>query len=226
MIEVFSGISKRLFFLTSLSLIGGVLFVPFIKANAPTSQQTSVFQLLIVFSLVSSVVVFLCSWIGLRVADKTRLEMPILNKWEKEDFISRFETKRLLIISVIAGIIFGFIASAFSNYLGIPNNQGNFMERISTTLFAAVVPEVVVHLFVMSSLLFLFKRIWIAIFVSSVLFAILHGSPSDVPVTVTIFIYSLNFTLSVLTGWLYSRFGFESAMLTHAMSHLIVVGIN
>ena len=226
MIGVFLGIRKRLFFLTFLFLIWGALFVPFVKANAPTSQQTSVCQLLIVFSLVSSVVVFLCSWIGLRVADKTRLEMPILNKWEKDDFVVKFETKRLLIVSVMAGVIFGLVASAFSNYLGIPNNQGNFVERISTTLFAAVVPEVVIHLFVMSGLFFLVKRIWIAIFVSSVLFAILHGSPSDIPVTATIFIYGLNFTLSVLTGWFYSRFGFESAMLTHAVSHLIVVGIN
>jgi len=42
----------------------------------------------------------------------------------------------------------------------------------------------------------------------------------------TALVISANFTFGTLTGWMYARYGFESAVLTHAVAHLIGLGWN
>ena len=219
-------IKKRLILLTTLAFFGGACFVPFVIANAPVSQNLSVFPIWIAFTIGPMVVTLLCSWCGLRISDKLNLSMPILRSWEKGLFPPKNQIIRILIISIVSGVLFGIIAATLSNWLSIPDNQGNLFERISTTLFAAIVPEVFVHLFVMSGLILLLKRVWLALLLSSLLFAVLHGSPGDVGITISIFVYGFNFVFAYLTGWLYAKYGFESAVLSHAAGHIIVLGIN
>ena len=125
------------------------------------------------------------------------------------------------------GAILALIIVGISQFLDTPKNQGTFLMRILTTPWAATVTEVVSHLFVMSLLILLLKNKWVGIILSSIIFLILfHLQGVEGDIKVTIFLGVGNFAGSTLTGWFYSKYGFESAVIGHATMHIILLAIN
>lgn len=100
---------KRLILFILLTLIAGFLYVPFIKA----SDESITNLIWLFFPLGSALGILLFGWLGLQLADKSILKMPLLKKWEsgqrifKSDFNILF--KPILLGFTFAIITFGLI---------------------------------------------------------------------------------------------------------------------
>ena len=212
---------KRIIFFTILTLIGGFLFVPY-----SYESWTLPLKDWLIFPFGSAIVILLLSWLGIKLSDKTNLPMPILRKWENSEKIEQKDWK-ILLIPAMLGAILALIIVGISQFFDTPKNQGTLLMRILTTPWAATVTEVVSHLFVMSLLILLLKNKWVGIILSSIIFLILfHLQEAEGDIKVTIFLGAGNFAGSTLTGWFYSKYGFESAVIGHATMHIILLSIN
>jgi uncharacterized membrane protein YphA (DoxX/SURF4 family) len=109
-------------------------------------------------------------------------------------------------------------------FLALPSNSGTLLERLNTTLFAAVVTEVVVHLFALSGLMILFGNAFLAVLMSSLLFVLLfHSNVAGVSVAASFWVAGYNFLICCVTGFLYLHYGFENAVVCHAVAHTIAL---
>lgn len=222
-------IRRRLIFLTSLSAFGGLLFAPFVLAGMRSSGNSappSLLKLAVIFFAASLVVAGLCSWAGLRFADRAQLPMPILRAWDQRANIPSGALRSILLSSILSGLAAGILIGGVIHLLPIPANPGTLVVRLLTVFFAATVTEVVVHLFAMSGLIVAFRRPWLAIFLSSIVFVLIFHSGQMPSFWMTALVLGANFVFSLLTGWMYFRYGFEAALLAHAIAHLLALGWN
>lgn len=219
-------IVRRLCLLTFLSFVGGLLFVPFLIAGSDVTNQHDLLYLWTLSPLVSAAVGALCAWGGLIAADRADLPMPILRAWELHRLQDRSQWRPTLLFPVIGGIPFAVISLVCAKAAGLPSNPGDLAARLLTTPFAAVLTEIVAHLLILSVLVLWLKKRWLAILLSSVAFTIIFHGQSVGSMLVTVFALGINFSFSAFTGWTYTRYGFLSAMLLHAVAHGIVLGVN
>jgi len=217
-------IRRRLTLLTLLSALGGLLFAPFIIAGVqPSDSVPSLPKLAVILGTGSAAVAALCSWTGLRWADRASLPMPLLRAWEAKSPIPLGTLRQILTPALVGGALAGLLIAAVVHLLPVPANPGTLAVRLLTVFFAASVTEIVVHLFAMSGLFQMFGRRWLAILLSSFLFVLIFHSGRVGSPAMTVLVISANFLFGTLTGWLYARYGFESAMFSHAVAHLLVL---
>jgi hypothetical protein len=222
-------IHRRLILLTLVCTAGGALFAPFVLAGlaaSGTAASAPASVLFCGFALASGLVGGLCAWAGLRLADRAQLPMPLFRAWEIKEPVPPGAWRQILWISLIAGFAAGLGVVAMIKMIHGPHNPGSLAVRLLTVFFAASVPEILAHLFAMSGLRLLFNRTWPAILLSSLLFVLIFHGGHIGNAAVTALVMGANFLFGTLTGWLYSRYGFESAMLTQAIGHLLALGIN
>ncbi len=214
-------IKKRLILLSSISLIGGFLFVPYSNNSWNVAIQNW-----FIFPFASAIAILLFGWLGLRLSDKTKLPMPILRKWENNEKASSKDWN-ILITPALLGAVLAIIIVGLNQFFNVPKNPGTLLMRILTTPWAATVTEVISHLFFMSLLILIFKNKWLGIILSSLVFLVLfHLQSIENDLKTTIFLGVGNFAGSTLSGWFYSKYGFESAIVGHASMHLILLAIN
>jgi len=174
----------------------------------------------------SAVLAGFCSWAGLRLADRAELPMPLLRAWEEGASTPNDALRQILVPAIFGGLAAGLLIASIVHLLPIPLNPGTLTIRLLTVFFAAIVTEIAVHLFAMSGFLLLFHKRWLAILFSSALFVLIfHSGPIGSPWMTALIIFA-NFSFGTLTGWLYARYGFECAVLTHGVAHLIALGWN
>jgi len=220
-------IRRRLVLLTAISGIGGLLFAPFISAGAqPHASVPSLPKLAFILGTGSAVVAALCSWMGLRWSDRADLPMPLLRAWEARTPVPPGTLRQILTPALLGGTLAGLLIAAVVHILPVPANPGSLAVRLLTVFFAAPVTEIVVHLLAMSGLILLLRRQWAAILLSSVLFVLIfHSGPVGGALSTCVVLLA-NFIFCTLTGWMYTRYGFECAVLTHAVAHLVALGWN
>lgn len=220
-------IIRRLSLLTLLSALGGALFVPFMVAGSAPLNQRELLYMWTLTPLACAVIGSLCAWGGLVAADRAELPMPILRTWELGRPQDRSQWLRIVIFSVIGGAAFAGLTLLCAGAIpAMPKNPGDLAARLMTIPFAAVVTEVLAHLLILSALALWLGKRWLAILLSSAVFTIIFHGQSYGSVAITIFALAFNFTFSTFSGWAYTRFGFVSAMLLHAVAHGIVLGFN
>jgi hypothetical protein len=162
-------IRKRLWALTLAGGIGGLFFVPYALTARPDIHPAYIWMGLPLGSLLVSA---LCSWAGLKFADRAGIAMPYLRAWELGQPGDSAERGWLIRVSIAAGGIFGLGGSFLFHLAGMPPHPGSLAVRLSTFPFAALVPEIVAHLFLMSGLVLAMKRTWIPILLSGVVFVL------------------------------------------------------
>jgi len=222
-------IRHRLVLLTTLSALGGLLFAPFVHAGmsaGAVSAVPSLGRLAVILSCGSALVAALCSWAGLLLADRAELPMPLLRAWEQGASVPKAALRQILVPAIVGGLAAGLLIGGVVHLLPIPANPGTLTVRLLTVFFAATVTEIIVHLFAMSGFFLLFRRRWLAILLSSVLFVLVFHSGQIASPWMTALVIFANFSFGTLTGWLYAHYGFECAVLTHAVAHLIALGWN
>jgi hypothetical protein len=214
-------IRKRLSVLTLAGGISGLFFVPYTLAVRPDINPRYVW---IGLPLGSLLVCALCSWAGLKFADRANIAMPYLRPWELRKKGDRAERGWLIRVCVAAGGVFGLLGAVVFYILGTAL-PGNASIRLSTFPFAAIVPEIVAHLFVMSGLVMVMKRTWIPILLSGLVFVFAFHAGRIVAGPAPMYEWIFDYLFGVLTGWIYSRYGIEGAMLSHAVAHAIWFGL-
>jgi len=225
-------IQNRLLLLSGLSGLGGLLFLPFLFAGLEGRPHFRPSLVTLFVALGSTLIGFVCSSAGLRWADRASLPMPILRAWEMHKAIPPGQLRRILIPGVGFGALAGVSVATVSSAFHLPANPGNLPVRLLSVFFAATITEIVAHLFILSGLVLLLKRSplakgnWVPLLLSSVAFvALFHGGSVGDTGTAAL-VFAANFSFSLLTGWLCLARGFESAVVAHAVGHLIAVGWN
>jgi hypothetical protein len=93
-------IRRRLLLLTALS------FAPFLLAGMRAGGAATIPSFAILATLLcagSAIVSALCSWAGLRLADRTQLTMPIFRAWEQHRSLPEGALRRILVPSMVGG---------------------------------------------------------------------------------------------------------------------------
>ena len=216
-------IRKRLVAFSLVGLISGFFFVPFAGARgenlstlAPWAEWTlGAFAATLVFA-----------WAGLKIADRGNLPMPFLRPWELKQRSDKADRQSFVRICFAVGGVFGLLAELAVHLFSLPIYPGIFSARIATVPFAAIVAEVVGHLFVMSALMVMTKRTTPAILISALVFPFIFHPSVAMLAPAVISLAGIDYLLGVATGWVYSRYGIEGAILTHAVASIIILGIN
>jgi hypothetical protein len=213
-------ITRRFWLLTSLGLVGAILFLPSILASSsPRPSSLS----LILFVIVVAVVCACAAWVGLRCADAVDLPMPYLRRL---DNYSEAPRKYGFLVAGIFGVLFALAAIALLRYLNLPNLAGPLWSRLASTFFAAGSLEIVVHLLLMSLVVRLTAgRRWTGIAIATIFFVLFHVSGlAGQGATVFTLSVVMNGLFGLGLGLIYARYGFEYVLLCHATGHILSVG--
>jgi len=219
-------IRKRLLLLLLLTLIGSILFVPFIVAGDSTITRDLIFRTTAIFTLGSMTVIALTGWGGLVFSDRLNVPMPILRNWENGQGINNDEIKSIVGWSILTGVVVALFALAGNYFMHPPVNKGTVLVRIDTAIWAPLVTETVSHLFLLSGLILLIKNQWISIIISGLFFVALFHLDSNFSAPMELYLGAVNFGAAVVTGYMFIKKGFEAAVLTHMVMHLILLGVN
>ncbi len=213
---------RRFAFLTVLAGLGAILFVPFLRAGAPTPISTSAAAVFVAFA---TTIAAIATWLGLGWADRAELPMSMLRAFESK---SRWPISTVGLSSAAAvgiGIGIGLFGLALFAIFDLPSSTASFAVRVGSALFAAVTLETVLHLAIMSGVVAATRSIRAGIVVSTAAYIGFHlmslgGQESTIILAATIG----NGAAGLLFGWLYARYGFEYLVLAHLMAHTITVG--
>ncbi|MDO3645122.1 hypothetical protein [Mucilaginibacter sp. L3T2-6] len=219
-------IKKRLLLLLLLTLIGSFLFIPFIVAGDETIRSGLILRTTVIFTLGSMVVVALTGWAGLVFSDKLDIPMPILRNWELGENISNNKVKGIVGTSVFIGVVVAGATLLGNYFMHPPINKGSILVRVDTSVWAPLVTETISHLFLLSGLFLLIKNNWLSIIISGLFFVVLFHFNSAFSPAMEIYLGALNFGAAVVTGYLFVKKGFEAAVLTHMVMHLILMAVN
>jgi hypothetical protein len=177
--------------------------------------------------------------LGLVLAPKAGIEMPVLQRW----FYNRAGPlpNHLARTSFLAGVVLAAILLLVFYTLFLPRIPEwpvgveaamPIWKRLLSCLYGAINEEIVARLFVLSLLLWLFRKIarqrspqaspiifWIANLIVAGLFALGHIPAAKVflQITplVTVALFTINGSASLLFGYLCWKRGLEAAMLAH-----------
>lgn len=162
----------------------------------------------------------------MRMADRAELPMPFLRPWELGQPGDPAEQRFFVRTCVAIGGIFGLLAVVIAHLLSVPGHTATFAVRVTTFPFAAIVTETVAHLFVMSGLILLTRRTSLSIVVSAAVFLAFFHFHAAGPAWFAFYAGGVDYLLGIATGWVYSRYGIEGAVLTHAVASAIILGMN
>jgi membrane protease YdiL (CAAX protease family) len=244
---------KTFFALLGLGLIGILFLIPSLfpliesqlltLPNAPDIPLT----LLVLLSLINPLILLIAAvLIGLATAPKVGLVSCIYLKINKSvEGKNKGSFKKAVPFGIAAGVgaalLIFVLDLAFQPYLPealqMNPESRNFLSTLSGILYGGITEELLLRWGLMSLLVWgmwkLFQRsrtgpsaavFWIAIVLSSVLFALGHFGATALaaPMTAAVWLRMLllNGIAGMAFGWLYWRKGLEIAMVSHAFFHI------
>jgi hypothetical protein len=206
--------------MAALAAIGGFTFLPFLAAGSHQPMAS-----LIPFALVATIVATLLAWPGLRCADAVSLRMPLFRRLDGA--ASHPISREALTVTLLGGIILGLIGLFALRLVDAPALPGTLGVRALSALFAAGPLEIVLHLGVMSIVVWLARgRRTIGVSAAAACLVGFHltgGALAQPWRIITISVVG-NGTIGLALGWIYAAYGFECVVLGHAVAHLIAVG--
>jgi membrane protease YdiL (CAAX protease family) len=191
--------------------------------------------------LQSALLVALATWAGVALAPAVGLHAPVFEAAAARRPIAPALAPQLL-PGLIAGVLGGLLLFVVSRSLpeALASVQQRFNPPVAARmLYGGITEEVLLRWGVMTALVWLAWRfiqrrrspvpaasIWIAIAVSAVLFGVGHLPVASTLVgtldrALVLFVIGANAAFGALFGWLFWRRGLESAMIAHAVAHLV-----
>jgi hypothetical protein len=192
-------------------------------------------------SLQSALLVALAVWGGVALAPAVGLRAPAFEAAARRRPIMAALEPQLL-PGLVAGVPGGLLlfASLRLSPTAIAGLQGQFTPPLyARMLYGGITEEVLLRWGLMTAFTWLAWRLfqgtpgavkpvltWLAIGASAVLFGVGHLPVASFLIgslngPVVLFVVGVNATFGVLFGWLFWRRGLESAMIAHAMTHLV-----
>lgn len=224
-----------------------LLFIlPALLRNQPISLPIWVVYLIQLVQ--SGIILAVAVWVGVAFAHKVNLFSPCIEALvTKKSFFEKLHPQ--LGPACLGGFIVGVLLIGMSfvtphELLSVVTKDINPILKIFTeVLYGGVTEEILLRWGVMTLILWLLWRliqanenipssnlVWIAIIASSLLFSLAHLPAAYIlagHLTFSIFAYVVvgNTVAGIMFGFLYQRFGLESAMIAHALAHLVADAI-
>lgn len=197
-------------------------------------------QISLLLMINPTILLIIATTVWVVLYDKIKLKLPIFEK-----ILGKNEIKISWKNSIFIGILAGIFAGLFIRFFGIlmashlPDAlfTNNEMPIISRIFYWWIFEEILIRFGLMTLLAWIFykifkkKNIWIfgsAIIISSIIFGVGHLPVMKLLVwdlTTIIIFYTIfgNFIPGLIFGFLYYKNGLESAMITHIVTHIILL---
>jgi hypothetical protein len=183
-------------------------------------------------------------WAGCRLAPAVGLRAPLFLALAQAHRPAAAMHGRVLpgLIGGAAGALVLIVSATY-----VPDALGRVQEALVVplpvrVLYGGITEELLMRWGCMSFLVWLFWRlapsrqrapgvavVWSAIVASAILFGLGHlpvvnASVADLTLVVAAYVVTANAIFGVLAGWLFWRWGLETAMVAHVAAHLIAAG--
>jgi len=238
------GVDLRIFGVLLLGSIVGIIFViPYsLTIQKPILEKTPLpiplYVLIPIQVAFNGMLYAFFIFIGLLAARKTSLGTPLLDSWlEKKPF----DIKRMLLYAISSGVLAAIAIIVLDIYWfgpRMPSPTMNFQNPPAWQGFLAsfeggITEEVLLRLFLMSLLVWVFTMIkkgnwayWVSILLAGLLFGAGHLPTAAMIWKLTGMVIArtlvLNGLAGLVFGWLYWRYGLESAMVAHFSADIVL----
>ncbi|MEY9977304.1 CPBP family intramembrane glutamic endopeptidase [Lysinibacillus sp. RC79] len=236
---------KLFFLLTAVSVVTGVMVIPFTYALAPLPDNAPM-QIIIPAQIAQTLVLgALSSFFGLLLARHIGFGAPIL------EGITGGEKRKGYLKSILgSSVLWGILGGVLVVLLCIPfwNMSVELMKAEMAVpvwksalaiFYGGTAEEILFRLFLMTLLVWIASKIkkakdggptkigvWLAIIITGVIFGLGHlgitGAMTAITSDVILRAVLLNGSLSVIYGWLYWKKGLESAMIAHFSTDFVL----
>lgn len=241
----------KLFIILLIASIFGVLAViPYdLTLQGGLLQNLLPLYILLTATIVQNAVIFgILIFIGLNLAKKVGLGLPILEGWLEGREVKSY-LKSILGISIGLGLIAGALITGMDylfSLIGVTTNiavAGQIYppvwQGILASFYGGINEEIVLRLFLMTLIVWIIFKIkktqegkptksgmWIAIILAAIIFGIGHlptvlAIATPTPMLITRVIV-LNAVGGIIFGWLYWKKGLESAMISHFSADIVL----
>lgn len=198
--------------------------------------------LLKVLSLIQpAILLLLAVWGGVKLAPKLGLHAPVFEAFVlRENYLAALQPQ--IVPGLAVGILSGIVLVLFSFLIpsALVGMEEIFDPPLAVRLlYGGISEEVLVRWGLMTFLLWavwrLFGRsadkptaalVWCSIILSSLVFGALHlpiafTLAAEVTSGLIVYIIGANSVFGILFGYLFWRYGLESSMIAHALTHLV-----
>lgn len=225
--------------LGALGTLAGFPYSVALNSSLTVSPPLPLPLLAIASAIQSGVLLFILSWIGVRLGQSLRLDTPFARA-----FVYRLKpptlSKPAMNWAMSSGILGGFVilALAFLFQPFMPQTVQSttlniaLWKRVLACFYGGIVEELLLRLFLMTLMAWVFWKMglregkhparlafWLAIALSALLFGVAHlpaaatlWSLTPIVITRTMVLNSL---MGIVFGFLYWQWGLEYAMLSH-----------
>ena len=220
-------------------VVVAILVVPMLVSGRPLPMP--LWALSAISIVQGAIFLALAVWAGVTLAPKVGLRAPAF-----EAYANSSPVAAALRPQMVPGLLGGLAGGAFLAILSSapPPELAAAAETFSfplsaRVLYGGITEELLLRWGLMSLVLWLLwhlihrsntlpsdSLVWIAIVSSAVLFGVGHlpaaGSlAGEITLHIAVFVIGGNAVFGVLAGWLFWRFGLESAMLAHGIAHVV-----
>lgn len=234
----------RLFLATWCAGLPGVIAMAWLGLPGlleGTTLPAPLWVLGLVSAIQSALLLALAAFAGAALAPKVGLGAPVIAAW-----VESRPTWRVLQTRLLPGALGGLLGGALLGLLVQHAPQAaDPLQRVSLPLavrllYGGITEEVLVRWGLMSAIVWVLWRIfqqgsskplgtvvWMAIAGSALLFGAGHlpaamalvGTPS---LDLVVYVVGANASFGLIAGYLFWRFGLESAMVAHLLAHLVL----
>ncbi len=237
-----------------LGAMGTLAGFPYLHAlNQPATPPPLPLPVLAILSAAQfGILLFLLSWLGLRLGQLLGLDTPfaraLVNR-EKPPALSKPALRFALISGIGGGVIILILARLFQPFLPqtVQSTTLNIAlwKRFLASFYGGITEELLLRLFLMTLIAWILWKIglrvreqpsqwvfWAAIVLSALLFGVAHlpAAAAIWPLTPIVITRTLvlNSLLGIAFGFLYWQWGLEYAMLSHFWADIVlhVIGGN
>lgn len=235
--------NKKLFLLTWLAGLPGIVAVALYVFPMLVEGQTlpaPMWVLNLASALQSALLLALAAFAGARLAPIVGLRTPVLSALAESRSIGN-ALQPQLVPAMIGGLAGGLILYLFAQFA--PDGLARIQEQasiplVARLLYGGVTEEILIRWGLMTTLAWLAWRflqrsgtpsaavIWFAIPVSALIFGIAHlpaasALVAQMTAAITLYIVAANAAFGIVAGFLYWRYGLESAIGAHMLAHLL-----
>lgn len=227
--------------LAVLALLGVASLLTSDLGLGPIAEQAGIAedQLRLIVLIQPALLTLIAVFIGWRTSLRTGFRTPILDRGIAG--LSRSALVASLLVAVAAGAVLAMYGWLTTEVVVLNVGEGVGLSLLSRILYGGITEEVLLRWGMMGLLAWLLLRfvpgasstrsrwIWTANVIAAVLFAVGHFPALALISGATAVHYVLSFVantvLGVAYGWTFSRFGLEYALVAHAGTHVVGLGV-
>jgi len=241
---------KLFIILLIASIFGVIAIIPYsLTLQSALIQNLPPLYVVLAATIIQNAVIFAIPiFIGLNLAKKVGLGLPILEGWLEGREVKSY-LKSILSISIGLGILAGILITGLDSLFALAGITTNIAvagqiyppawQGFLASFYGGINEEILLRLFLMTLIAWIIFKIkkteegkptkigmWLAIILSAIIFGIGHlptvlaiSTPTPLLITRVIL---LNAVGGIIFGWLYWKKGLESAMISHFSADIVL----